>query len=64
MAHELGIPVREDPLLAQALAQLTAGVDVPPELYVAVAQALVWAWESDRQAEKMASARAAGNSLS
>ena len=43
-AREAGVPVREDELLAQALAALDAGTEVPPELYQAVAEALVWAY--------------------
>jgi flagellar biosynthesis protein len=62
LAVENGIPVREDPLLAEALAQLAGGAEIPPELYIAVAEALVWAWEADRDAEKLSVARGgAGN---
>jgi flagellar biosynthesis protein len=44
VAREHGIPVREDPALAEALAQLEIDRDVPPELWQAVAQALLWAY--------------------
>jgi flagellar biosynthesis protein len=44
LAKEHGIPVREDPALADALAQLEIDRDVPPELWQAVAQALLWAY--------------------
>jgi flagellar biosynthesis protein len=44
LAREHGIPVREDALLAQALARLQLEAEVPPELWEAVAQALVWAY--------------------
>ena len=44
LASEHGIPVREDPALADALAQLEIDRDVPEELWRAVAQALVWAY--------------------
>jgi flagellar biosynthesis protein len=44
LAREHGIPVREDAELADALAQLEVDRDVPPELWQAVAQALVWAY--------------------
>jgi len=57
IAAEHGIPVREDPMLANALAQLADSTDIPPDLYVAVAQALVWAWEADRNAAKLNAAR-------
>jgi flagellar biosynthesis protein len=43
-AREAGVPVREDELLAEALAALDAGTEVPLELYQAVAEALVWAY--------------------
>jgi flagellar biosynthesis protein len=43
-ARAAGIPVREDALLVQALEGLEVGDDVPPELYQAVAEALVWAY--------------------
>lgn len=49
LAEEAGIPVREDPILAQALAGLEIGSDVPPELYLAAAEALIWAWRSDQK---------------
>jgi flagellar biosynthesis protein len=42
-ARSAGIPVREDRLLAEALAALQLGTEVPEELYQAVAEALVWA---------------------
>ena len=48
LAEAHGIPVKEDPLLAEALAQLAAGTEIPPDLYVAVAEALLWAWKVDR----------------
>ena len=43
-AQEAGIPVREDGVLVEALAHLELGDRVPPELYQAVAEALVWAY--------------------
>jgi flagellar biosynthesis protein len=47
-AAEAGIPLREDPLLAEALAALDLGEYVPPELYRAVAAALLWAYKLGR----------------
>jgi flagellar biosynthesis protein len=44
LAREHGVPVREDAPLAQALARLQLEAQVPPELWEAVAQALVWAY--------------------
>jgi len=46
-AEEAGVPVREDPALAAALAGLELGADVPEELWVAVAEALAWAYRLD-----------------
>ena len=43
-AADAGIPVREDTVLVQALETLELGQHVPPELYAAVAEALVWAY--------------------
>jgi flagellar biosynthesis protein len=44
LAREHGVPVREDAPLAHALARLELEAQVPPELWEAVAQALVWAY--------------------
>jgi flagellar biosynthesis protein len=49
VAREHGIPVREDPALAEALAALEVEADVPPELYRAVAEALLWAYRLQRR---------------
>jgi len=43
-AEAAGIPLREDPLLADALSALDLDDQVPPELYRAVAEALLWAY--------------------
>ncbi len=43
-AAAAGVPVREDTVLVQALDTLELGDRVPPELYQAVAEALVWAY--------------------
>jgi flagellar biosynthesis protein len=52
-ARESGVPVREDGALAQALVTLELGTDeVPPELYRAAAEALVWAYRLDRRAAR------------
>jgi flagellar biosynthesis protein len=50
LAREHGIPVREDAALAEALAALDLGREIPEDLYVAVAEALVWALALDRRA--------------
>jgi flagellar biosynthesis protein len=49
-AEEAGVPVRQDPALVEALAKLDVGQAIPPELYVAVAEALVWAYRLDAKA--------------
>ena len=51
-AEEAGVPVREDPALVEALAKLDVGRTIPPELYVAVAEALVWAYRLDAKASR------------
>jgi flagellar biosynthesis protein len=51
-AREAGIPVRHDPALAEALAKLELGADVPQELWTAVAETLAWAYRLDAQARK------------
>jgi flagellar biosynthesis protein len=43
-AEAAGIPLREDPLLAEALSALDLDERVPPELYRAVAEAILWAY--------------------
>ena len=50
LAREAGVPVREDAALADALARLQLTLDIPPELYAAVAEALVWAYSLDARA--------------
>jgi flagellar biosynthesis protein len=43
-AAAAGIPILQDTVLVQALETLELGQHVPPELYAAVAEALVWAY--------------------
>ena len=49
-AREAGIPVREDAALAEALAKLQLDLEIPADLYAAVAEALVWAYALDTRA--------------
>jgi flagellar biosynthesis protein len=51
-AREAGVPVREDPALAQALAALDLGANVPEALWRAVAEALAWAYKLDATAAR------------
>jgi flagellar biosynthesis protein len=46
-AREAGVPVREDPALAEALATLELGTSVPAEMWKAVAETLAWAYRLD-----------------
>ena len=49
-AREAGIPIREDKALAEALARLQLDLEIPEDLYAAVAEALVWAYALDTRA--------------
>src|SRR5919202_1311463 len=51
-AEDAGVPVRRDPALVEALSKLDVGRTIPPELYVAVAEALVWAYRLDAKASR------------
>ena len=51
-ARAAGVPVREDAALAVALSHLDVGRMIPPELYTAVAEALVWAYRLDAKASR------------
>lgn len=44
VALEHGIPIREDPVLAAALATLDVDDTIPPELYAVVAELLAWVY--------------------
>jgi len=50
LAKENGVPVRSEPELAHALAQLKIDSEIPEELYAAVAETLVWAYRLDKSA--------------
>jgi len=51
-AKNAGVPIREDKALAEALAGLELGAEVPEDLWVAVAQALAWAYRLDLRSPK------------
>jgi flagellar biosynthesis protein len=54
-ARAAGVPLREDPVLVQALATLDLEQEIPPELYRAVAEALAWAYQlSGRRSKRNA----------
>ena len=44
LADEHDIPIRRDPKLAALLSQVDIGEEIPPLLYVAVAEALAFAY--------------------
>jgi flagellar biosynthesis protein len=50
LAREAGVPVREDAALAVALGRLQLDLEIPADLYVAVAEALIWAYALDARA--------------
>jgi len=47
-----GVPLREDPDLAAALAKLPLGEQIPPALYQAVAEVLAFIYRMNRTAGK------------
>ncbi|HEU4975142.1 MAG TPA: EscU/YscU/HrcU family type III secretion system export apparatus switch protein [Baekduia sp.] len=49
IAREQGVPVHEEPALAEALARLELEQEIPPELFAAVAEVLVWAYGLERR---------------
>lgn len=42
IADEHGVPLQQDPALTEALAQIPLGDEIPPALYVAVAEVLAF----------------------
>lgn len=52
-AEAAGVPVRSDPALAEALSRLELGHEIPEDLYVAVAEALAWAYRLDGKAASL-----------
>jgi flagellar biosynthesis protein len=56
-AREAGVPVREDPALARALAALELGAEVPQALWAVVAETLAWAYRLDAQARRSSGGR-------
>ena len=46
-ARDAGVPVRDDAALAEALSALELDIEVPEDLWSAVAEALVWAHRMD-----------------
>lgn len=42
LAHQNGVPIREDPVLAMALSGVDINAEIPPELYTVVAEILAY----------------------
>jgi flagellar biosynthesis protein len=51
-AEQAGVPVKRDAALAEALAGLEIGHEVPEELWGAVAEVLAWAYRLDASAAR------------
>jgi flagellar biosynthesis protein len=63
-AKELGIPLKAEPELIPLLMQLDLDSFIPPALYAAVAEILVWAYQIDagsQAASVVASAQEVGD---
>lgn len=52
-AQEFGIPVYDDPELAQVLVGLEIGGEIPPELYQAVAAIIIHVHHLDKKAQEI-----------
>lgn len=52
LAKENGVPVYEDPTLAAALATVNINDEIPPELYLVVAEVLAYIYRISRRAAK------------
>ncbi|MCB0882391.1 MAG: EscU/YscU/HrcU family type III secretion system export apparatus switch protein [Thermoleophilia bacterium] len=46
-AREHGVPIRQDPDLAEALAQLDLAQTIPVELYAVIAEVFAWAYKAN-----------------
>lgn len=49
LAEASGVPIEQDPALAMALSHLEVGQAIPPALYTAIAELLVFLYELDAQ---------------
>ena len=49
LAEANGVPIEHDPALAMALSHLEVGQAIPPALYTAIAELLVFLYELDAQ---------------
>jgi len=51
IAKENNIPIKEDPFLVEALSKLEINQEIPPELYKAVAEILVYIYKKAKTLE-------------
>ena len=49
LAREHGVPLREDPDLVGILSALDIDAEIPPELYVVIAEVLAWAYRTNAE---------------
>jgi flagellar biosynthesis protein len=49
MAREHGIPVKDDPDLVEVLSRLDVNAEIPPKLYVVVAELLAFVYSLNRK---------------
>ncbi len=47
LAREHGIPIHDDPDLVEVLSSLDVGQEIPPDVYVAVAELLAFVYSSN-----------------
>ncbi|WP_297456442.1 FlhB-like flagellar biosynthesis protein [Persephonella sp.] len=52
IAKEHNIPIKEDPVLVEALSQIEINQEIPPELYKAVAEILAFIYRQTKKIEK------------
>lgn len=55
LAREHGIPIKEDPALVQILAQLDFYQEIPPSIYVVVAEILAFIYSMNHQWQSLKS---------
>lgn len=51
-ARRHGVPLYKDPSLAEALAKLPVGTEIPPRLYVAIARVLAFVYQLDQTKQR------------
>ncbi|NPA12476.1 MAG: flagellar biosynthesis protein FlhB [Aquificae bacterium] len=52
IAKEHNIPIKEDPILVEALSKVEINQEIPPELYQAVAEVLIYIYRKTSQLKK------------